>query len=44
MEITDDDVLVRRLAPEHVSGGAVNSLAYSGKTQEPYRFPSISPG
>jgi hypothetical protein len=38
VEIDDDDVLVRRLAPDHVTEGTVNSLAYSGKTHEPYEI------
>jgi hypothetical protein len=38
MEIADDDVLIRRLAPDHVTAGLVNSLAFSGKTHEPYEI------
>lgn len=38
MEIADDDVLIRRLAPDHVTAGSVNSLAFSGKTHEPYEI------
>lgn len=38
VEINDDDELLRRLAPDHVSQGVVNSLAYSGKSHEPYEI------
>jgi hypothetical protein len=38
VEIADDDVLVRRLAPEHITGGMVNSLAFSGYSHEPYEI------
>ncbi|MGH2559591.1 MAG: hypothetical protein ACRDJH_11045 [Thermomicrobiales bacterium] len=32
--IGDDDELLRRLAPDHVTKGAVNSLAFSGRSHE----------